>query len=187
MAHMMRELQTQQKSGQSSSLWNVSMQAGWSPMEIKLLKVGVMKYGVGKWTEFYQSQVIPTKDIGSCYLQLQRIMGQQSLAEFMGLKVDIDAVYEMNKKRTGKRKNGCLVNEGDKLTQEIKRELIKLNQDKYGLPQAYIDQLKLPNSNKVKVYDMAKIINSKKAIGIAERIDLLVKVKKNLEKKLKIL
>lgn len=114
-------------------------------------------------------------------------MGQQSLAEFMGLKVDIDAVYEMNKKRTGKRKNGCLVNEGDKLTQEIKRELIKLNQDKYGLPQAYIDQLKLPNSNKVKVYDMAKIINSKKAIGIAERIDLLVKVKKNLEKKLKIL
>jgi hypothetical protein len=32
----------------------------------------------------------------ACYLQLQRLMGQQSLAGFMGLHVDIDRVKSDN-------------------------------------------------------------------------------------------
>ena len=44
----------------------------------------------------------------------------------MGLHVDIDAVYEDNKKRSGARKQGFLVNDGDKLTKE---EKIKLKEE----------------------------------------------------------
>jgi hypothetical protein len=41
----------------------------------------------------------------------------------MGLHVDIDAVANMNKNKPGKRKAGFLVNDGDKLTPEIKLKL----------------------------------------------------------------
>jgi hypothetical protein len=36
----------------------------------------------------------------------------------MGLHVDIDQIYEDNKKKVGKRKAGFLVNDGDKITKE---------------------------------------------------------------------
>jgi hypothetical protein len=36
----------------------------------------------------------------------------------MGLHLDLDRVYEDNKKKHGLRKMGLLVNEGDKLTKE---------------------------------------------------------------------
>ena len=37
--------------------------------------------------------------VQQCYLQTQRLMGQQSLAEFMGLSVDIDTIARENKQR----------------------------------------------------------------------------------------
>ena len=51
------------------------------------------------------------------YLQTQRLVGQQSLAGFMGLHLDLERVYQDNKNRPGLRKMGFLINEGDKLTQ----------------------------------------------------------------------
>jgi len=45
----------------------------------------------------------------------------------------------------------------------------------------------LPDGNKVRVYELNKIIYAKKKMSIGEKIDNLIKVKKNLEKKLKIL
>ena len=66
----------------------------------------------------YRSNVLPGKFIQQCYLQVQRIFGQQSLVGFMGLHVDIDQIYEDNKKKSGARKQGFLVNDGDKLTKE---------------------------------------------------------------------
>ena len=45
------------------------------------------------------------------------MMGQQSLAEFLGLHLDIDAIAKKNKAdRTATRKAGIIVNTGDKLT-----------------------------------------------------------------------
>lgn len=41
----------------------------------------------------------------------------------MGLHVDIDQIYEDNKKKNGTRKQGFLVNDGDKLTKEQKVKL----------------------------------------------------------------
>jgi len=45
----------------------------------------------------------------------------------------------------------------------------------------------LPDGNKVRVYELNKIIKAKKKMSIAEKIDNLHKVRKNLEKKLRIL
>ena len=42
------------KHGQSASLWNVAIQAGWSDLEVKILKLAVMKFGMGKWTDLYK-------------------------------------------------------------------------------------------------------------------------------------
>ena len=51
-------------------------------------------------------------------------MGQQSLAGFLGLHVDIDRVAKDNNGIKGKRKYGCvLINEGDKKTKEEKENL----------------------------------------------------------------
>lgn len=46
---------------------------------------------------------------------------------FMGLHIDIDQVAEDNREKQGKRKNGYLVNEGDRLTKEQKKELQEKN------------------------------------------------------------
>jgi hypothetical protein len=62
-----------------------------------VLKLALMKFGVGKWTRIEKSKVLPTKSIQQCYLQTQRLMGQQSLAGFMGLHVNIDKILEDNK------------------------------------------------------------------------------------------
>ena len=68
--------------------------------------------------------MLPGKQIMACYLQLQRIMGQQSLGGFLGLHVDIDRVSEDNAKIKGTRKYGTvLINMGDKLTPEKKVQL----------------------------------------------------------------
>lgn len=45
----------------------------------------------------------------------------------------------------------------------------------------------MPSGNKVRVYELSKIIKAKKKMSIGEKIDNLTKVKKNLEKKLKII
>jgi hypothetical protein len=57
-------------------------------------------------------------------MQTQRLLGQQSLAEFMGLRVDLDRIYQDNMKKQGpefKRKNNFLVNLGDNQGKDIKQ------------------------------------------------------------------
>ena len=76
MANLSRDMAKNQKTGQSASLWNTSLSPGWTALETKLLKVAVMKFGIGKWTALYNAKILPTKLIMSCYLQLQRLMGQ---------------------------------------------------------------------------------------------------------------
>ena len=57
-----------QKDGQSASLWNICISSGWSTLEMNMLKVGVMKFGIGKWTALHNSQILPGKPIQLCYL-----------------------------------------------------------------------------------------------------------------------
>jgi hypothetical protein len=97
-----------------------------------------MKFGIGRWRlieEYlslssyhnYRSKVLPTKTAQQCYLQTQRLIGQQSLAEFMGLHVDIDRIAEENRKIQGIRKFGFLVNQQGKLTPQEKKTLQEQN------------------------------------------------------------
>ena len=88
-------------------------------------------------------------------------MGQQSLGGFLGLHVDIDRIARDNEQKSGYRKAGFLVNQGDKKTPE-ERELMKIsNQEKYGLTQEYVDFLKLPKKSDIKVYEISKIMDSR--------------------------
>jgi hypothetical protein len=54
-------------------------------------------------------------------------MGQQSLSGFMGLHVDIEKVKADNNRVVGLRKQGFLVNAGDKLTKEQKLQKCQEN------------------------------------------------------------
>lgn len=48
------------------------------------------------------------------------------------------------------RKYGCvLINQGDKLTKDIKEKLVKENHNLYGLKKDYIDYLPLPKASKI--------------------------------------
>ena len=35
----------------SKSLWNYTRSPGWTEADIEMLKIGLMKYGVGKWKD----------------------------------------------------------------------------------------------------------------------------------------
>ena len=104
-------------------------------------------------------------------------MGQQSLSGFLGLHVDIDRVHQDNLKKSGKRKAGFLVNEGDKLTKEQRIEMKDANYLKYGLSEAYLSHLKLPKACNVKVYELNKILNAARKLTTSEKIDHLLDVK----------
>jgi len=35
---------------ESKSLWNYALSPGWTKEEVEVLKIGLMKFGIGKWT-----------------------------------------------------------------------------------------------------------------------------------------
>ena len=106
----------------------------------------------------------------------------------MGLHVDLDLISKDNAAKAGHRKYGCvLINDGDKITKARKAELLKINQEKYGLTQEYIDYLKLPDASNVKVYNIDKILNSRRKLSTSEKIQHLEDLRNALVKKLNIL
>ena len=64
----------------SKSLWNYTLSPGWTIEEVEVLKVALMKFGVGKWKSIMRSNCLPGKTIAQMNLQTQRLLGQQSLA-----------------------------------------------------------------------------------------------------------
>ena len=58
-----------------------------------------MKHGIGSWGKIVESDCLPTKNISQMQIQTCRLIGQQSLAEFKGLHLDLEGVYERNKIR----------------------------------------------------------------------------------------
>lgn len=72
-------------------------------------------------------------------------MGQQSLGEFMGIRLDPEEVYAINQKKTGViRKNGCIINTGNNPTFEERQRKIKENTIRFGLSQEESDAIILP-------------------------------------------
>ncbi|CAG8632607.1 1543_t:CDS:2 [Rhizophagus irregularis] len=103
------------RSNDSASLWNCTLSPGWSREECDILRKALMKYGIGNWAQIIASNCLPGKTNAQMNLQLQRMLGQQSTAEFAGLHVDPLVIGEKNSKIQGpniKRKNNCIVNTG---------------------------------------------------------------------------
>ena len=60
--------------------WNFTPSPGWTKDEAALLKLCLMKFGVGKWVQILDTGLLPGKLIQQLNGQTQRLLGQQSLA-----------------------------------------------------------------------------------------------------------
>jgi len=64
--------------------------------------------------------------------QLQRMLGQQSTREFAGLRIDPSEVFAINAEQSGRRKNGCLINESDTKDAQAIAKKREANAKKYN-------------------------------------------------------
>jgi len=72
-----------------------------------------MKHGVGRWVQILDSGLLPGKLIQQLNGQTQRLLGQQSLAAYTGLQVDIDRIRsDNNEKSDVERKSGLIIRSG---------------------------------------------------------------------------
>ena len=67
--------------------WNFTPAPGWTKEEAQILKLCLMKHGVGRWVQILDSGLLPGKMIQQLNGQTQRLLGQQSLAAYTGLQV----------------------------------------------------------------------------------------------------
>jgi len=108
-----------------------------------------MKWGVGCWGKLCQSRCLPGKSASQLNLQLQRIMGQQSLAEYVGIHLDPRDVWNVNNEKQGpeySRKNGCIINTGNNPLRDERLQKIEENQKRFGLTQEQIDAVVIPTN-----------------------------------------
>lgn len=120
--------------GDAASLWNFTPAPGWSREEVQVLRLCLMKHGVGQWMTILNTGLLPGKLIQQLNGQTQRLLGQQSLAAYTGLRVDVDRIRTDNEARTdATRKAGLIIYDGPLLTKEMKAELREEAQRKYGL------------------------------------------------------
>mmetsp|Transcript_3562 Transcript_3562/g.11069 ORF Transcript_3562/g.11069 Transcript_3562/m.11069 type:complete len:242 (+) Transcript_3562:67-792(+) len=130
------------RSGDSPSLWNATLSPGWTIEETQVLRQAIMKWGFGRWKEIVESRCLPHKTPAQLNLQAQRMVGQQSLGEFMGVHLDCAAVFFENAKRTDvKRKNGMIINTGKNPTPAARKLKIQANIEKYGIPREEYENL----------------------------------------------
>ena len=93
--------------------WNFTPAPGWTKEEAQILKLCLMKQGIGRWMQILETGLLPGKLIQQLNGQTQRLLGQQSLAAYTGLQVDIDAIRADNDKLVdAERKNGLVINSG---------------------------------------------------------------------------
>lgn len=140
------------RSNDSPSLWNLTLSPGWTDQESEALRLAVIKFGIGNWSKIRESQVLPYKTNAQLNLQLQRLLGQQSTAEFAGLHIDPKVIGEKNAKIQGpdiKRKNNCIVNTGNKLTREELRIKVLHNKEHFEVPESEWSIISLPKVENV--------------------------------------
>jgi hypothetical protein len=64
----------------SASLWNCTLSPGWTHEEVNVLRLALMKLGIGNWVAIIDSGCLPGKNISQLNSQTQRMLGQQSTA-----------------------------------------------------------------------------------------------------------
>ena len=129
----------------SQSLKNGTLAPGWRDDEVEVLKVALMKYGIGRWKKIMNSECLPGKTPSQLSSQTQRLLGQQSLAEYMHLHLDIDKVARYNHQKTDvKRKSNCIVNTGKNMGPNELAVLRDFNKEKFGLSNDFVKELRIP-------------------------------------------
>ncbi|KAL0037870.1 hypothetical protein WJX79_003094 [Trebouxia sp. C0005] len=122
------------KVGDAASLWNFTPSPGWTKEEAQILKLCLMKYGVGRWVQILDTGLLPGKLIQQLNGQTQRLIGQQSLAAYTGLQVDIDRIRADNAGRTDvERKSGLIIWSGPNPNKKMRDEWRKEAQSRFGL------------------------------------------------------
>ena len=66
--------------GRSICSWNFTPSPGWTKEESQILKLCLMKFGVGQWLQILSTGLLPGKLIQQLNGATQRLLGQQSLA-----------------------------------------------------------------------------------------------------------
>ncbi|KAI1313077.1 hypothetical protein EDD11_002714 [Mortierella claussenii] len=135
------------RSNDSASLWNYTVAPGWSMKEAEILRKALMKFGVGNWSKIIESNCLVGKTNAQMNLQTQRMLGQQSTAEFAGLHIDPRVIGQKNSLIQGehiRRKNGCIVNTGAKLSREEIRRRVAENKEQYELTEEEWSAIELP-------------------------------------------
>ena len=78
-----------------------------------------MKHGIGRWLQILEEGLLPGKMIQQLNGQTQRLLGQQSLAAYTSLQVDVDRIRADNEARTDvERKAGLIINTGREWPQQ---------------------------------------------------------------------
>lgn len=172
--------------GDSKSLWNFSLSPGWTVAEVSILKLALQKFGIGKWKSIIKSGCLPKKSIGQIYLQTQKLIGQQSLGDYMGLHIDIEKVFSKNiSKEKVLRKSNCIVNTGDNPTRKQREEKIEQNRKEYGLSEAEVRNIKLPKNKYAKFKELMSLPEIEKCkVTTIEKINLLSDLKKAVDYKI---
>lgn len=169
------------RSNDSLSLWNFTISPGWTKEQAAVLRKALLIYGIGNWRDIYESECLPGKTILQLNLQTQRMLGQQSTAEFQGLHIDPLVIGKLNSVKRGhniKRKNGYIINNGSKLSKQEKLNRINENK-KYEWPEHCWKSLFIPTNKESKL-----LFNNDKTIFNEESIDginmLLIKYQSEL-------
>lgn len=118
------------------SLWNFTASPGWTEDEMRRLRLCLMVFGVGRWSQIAQSGHLVGKTISQLNLQTQRLLGQQSLAEFTGLRVDAADVFVVNQERIqqgAKTKMGVVVNQGPNPSRDVVMQRLRENRTRFAL------------------------------------------------------
>lgn len=70
-----------------SRSWNFTPSPGWTKDEVAILRLCLMKHGVGRWLQILEEGLLKGKLIQQLNGQTQRLLGQQSLVAYSGLQV----------------------------------------------------------------------------------------------------
>jgi len=164
----------------STSLWNCTLSPGWTQEESDILRDALIYYGIGNWKDIIEHGCLPDKTNAQMNLQLQRMLGQQSTAEFQNLHIDPYEIGKINSQKQGpniRRKNGFIINTGGKLSREDIKRKIQENKENYELPEEVWSKIVLPNREVV--------IKNKVQEAINERRERLNKLEDDLDSVLK--
>jgi len=174
------------KTADSPSLWNYSLSPGWTQETSEILRLAIIKFGCGNWKAIIESNCLPGKTRSQLNMQTQRMVGQQSIAQFKGIHLDTRAVWKDVQERHRNNpdsliKNGLIINSGNNQTKEEKEIMRRSNMKKYTLPRKVIESVRLP------VVSIDMVEGKGKKRRVKEKKALLPEDEKKLRGRLQVL